>query len=159
MLLISRRNLFGMLGLAAVGRAASVTQLMQPAELAGRLGHSARPIFQIGFEALFHGAHIPGSVYAGPGTKPEVLLAAVAGLATSTFLIAREQGATAKALQAETGAKDDLRRDVYFHCITLAHQDLTADNLGGALKLLEGEGCPKDLRQWEWFYLMRLCRV
>ncbi len=88
-----------------------------------------------------------------------VAVAAVAGLATSTFLIAREQGATAKALQAETGAKDDLRRDVYFHCITLAHQDLTADNLGGALKLLEGEGCPKDLRQWEWFYLMRLCRV
>jgi WD40 repeat protein len=84
-------------------------------------------------------------------------VAAVAGLATSTLLIAREQGATAKALQAETQAKDDLRRDAYFHRITLAHQNLAADNLGRALKLLEE--CPEDLRQWEWFYLMRLCWV
>jgi len=76
-----------MLGLAAMGRAASVTQLMQPAELAARLGHSAPPIFQVGFEALFHGAHIPGSVYAGPGTKPEVLLAAVAGLAKDREIV------------------------------------------------------------------------
>jgi WD40 repeat protein/serine/threonine protein kinase len=84
-------------------------------------------------------------------------LAAVAGLATSTLL-------TARALQAETRAKDDLgqtieheRREAYFHRITLAHQDLSADNLGRALELLKG--CPEDLRQWEWFYLMRFCRV
>src|SRR5262249_50261781 len=29
--------------------------------------------------------------------------------------------------------------------------------LAGALKLLDD--CPKDLRDWEWHYLMRLCRV
>jgi eukaryotic-like serine/threonine-protein kinase len=86
-----------------------------------------------------------------------VAVGAMAGLATSTFLIAHEQRTTAKALQAETRAKDDLRHDAYFHRITLAQQDLAADNLGRALKLLEE--CPEDLRQWEWFYLMRLCRI
>jgi WD40 repeat protein/serine/threonine protein kinase len=85
------------------------------------------------------------------------VLLAVAVLATSTFLIAN-------ALQGETRAKDDLqealklaRRDGYFHRITLAHRDLSSDNLGRALKLLEE--CPEDLREWEWHYLMRLCKV
>jgi eukaryotic-like serine/threonine-protein kinase len=88
----------------------------------------------------------------------------VAGLATSTIMIAREQLVTANALhdktnalQAETRAKDDLRRDSYFHHISLAHRDLSADNLGRALKLLKD--CPEDLRHWEWHYLLRLCRV
>jgi WD40 repeat protein/serine/threonine protein kinase len=82
---------------------------------------------------------------------------ALAGLATSNFLIAREQKATANALRAETRAKDDLEKASYFHRITLAHRELSLDNLGSALKFL-GE-CPKDLRGWEWDYLMRLCRV
>src|SRR5262249_43021395 len=34
---------------------------------------------------------------------------------------------------------------------------LSADNLGRALELLED--CPEGLRQWEWYYLQRLCRV
>ena len=103
----------------------------------------------------------------GGGDRGGLALAvvvAVAGLATSTLRIAREQRATAKALRAETRAKDDLartvereRRDAYFHRIALAHRELSADNLGRALELL-GE-CPGDLRQWEWHYLMRLCRV
>ena len=82
----------------------------------------------------------------------------------STVLIAREQRATANALQAETLAKADLqetlgreRRDSYFHRITLAHRELSVDNLAGALKFLDE--CPEDLREWEWYYLMRLCRV
>ena len=92
------------------------------------------------------------------------ILIAVAGLAVSTVLIAREQRATENALQAETQAKADLqdtlereRRDSYFHRIALAHRELSVDNLDGALQLL-GE-CPEDLREWEWYYLMRLCRV
>jgi len=91
-------------------------------------------------------------------------LITLAGLAVSTVLITREQRTTASALQAETLAKGDLqdtlgreRRDSYFHRITLAHRELSADNLGRALQLL-GE-CPEDLRGWEWYYLMRLCRV
>jgi WD40 repeat protein/serine/threonine protein kinase len=82
---------------------------------------------------------------------------AVAGLATSNLLIGREQRATERALQAETRAKEELRRDANFHRITLAHLELSADNLGRALELLAE--CPEDLRGWEWHYLVRLCRV
>jgi len=70
------------------------------------------------------------------------VLLAVAGLATSTVLIAR-------ALERE-------RRDSYIHRIDMVHNALSADNLGRALKYLDE--CPEDLREWEWHYLMRLCR-
>src|SRR5262249_29634594 len=88
------------------------------------------------------------------------LLLTVAGLAVSTALIAREQQATQSALLAETQAKEELeqslareRRESYFQRITLAHRELSVDNLGRALKFL-GE-CPQDLRDWEWYYLQR----
>ncbi|SIO58316.1 WD40 repeat [Singulisphaera sp. GP187] len=81
---------------------------------------------------------------------------AVVGLATSTLWIAYEQRVTASALLAETRAKEDLRRDGYFHRIALAHRELAADDLLRASELL-GE-CPEDLRAWEWHYLKRLCR-
>jgi eukaryotic-like serine/threonine-protein kinase len=71
------------------------------------------------------------------------LLVAVATLAVSSVLVWQ--------------AKDDLRRDSYFHRIALAHRELSADNLGRALQLLDE--CPVDLREWEWYYLKRLCRV
>ena len=86
-----------------------------------------------------------------------VVVLAVIGLVTSTLLIAREQLATATALQAETHAREDLRRDFYFHRIALAHRELSVNNLKRALQLLDE--CPGDLREWEWHYLMRLCRV
>ena len=99
------------------------------------------------------------------------VLTAVAVLATSTVLIARQQGATQNALEAETRAKGGLQealereqealereqRDGYFHRIALAHRELSRDNLGRALEQLDK--CPAELRQWEWHYLNRLCRV
>jgi WD40 repeat protein len=85
------------------------------------------------------------------------VVVAVAVLATSTFLIARQQRVTASALQAEKGAKEDLRRDSSFHRIALAHRELSVNNLKRALQLLKE--CPEDLREWEWHYLARLCRV
>jgi WD40 repeat protein/serine/threonine protein kinase len=82
---------------------------------------------------------------------------AVAVLATSTVLIAG-------ALEAETQARNDLeqalqreRRDAYFHRISLAQSELSVNNLGRALQLLDD--CPEDLRNWEWHYLQRLCRT
>jgi WD40 repeat protein/serine/threonine protein kinase len=71
------------------------------------------------------------------------VVAAVVVLVTSLVLITGEQQAT--------------RREANLHRITLAHHELSADNLGRALKLLEE--CPEDLREWEWHYLMRLCKV
>src|SRR6185312_14583501 len=50
-----------------------------------------------------------------------VVVLAVAGLATSNFLITREQRETAKALHDANLAKDNLKHDTYFHRIALAH--------------------------------------
>src|SRR5688500_6665218 len=85
------------------------------------------------------------------------VLTAVAGLATSTVLVTRQQHGTASALASETLAKGDLERTANSHRITLAYRELSADNLGRTLQLLED--CPKELRDWEWYYLNRLSRV
>jgi WD40 repeat protein/serine/threonine protein kinase len=81
---------------------------------------------------------------------------AAAILVTSLVLIAGEQQARRTAQQAEARAEDDrkravavARRESYFHHITLAHRDLAVELLAA---------CPEDLREWEWHYLMRLCR-
>src|SRR5262249_52779448 len=71
------------------------------------------------------------------------VLMALATLTVSAFLIAR----------AEKRALERERREAYFQRITLAHHDLSAENLAAALRRLRD--CPKDLRDWEWHYLMR----
>jgi len=71
------------------------------------------------------------------------LLVAMATLAVSGVLVWR--------------ANQDLEHTLYLHRIALAHRELSVDNLHGALKFLEE--CPEHLREWEWHYLMRLCRV
>jgi WD40 repeat protein len=71
------------------------------------------------------------------------LLLTIAVLSASIVMIAQ-------ALERE-------RQISYFSRIEDAHHELSDDNLGGALQLL-GE-CPEDLRGWEWYYLMRRCRV
>src|SRR5262249_40578212 len=68
--------------------------------------------------------------------------------------IARQE---AQAKETEARAKEDLETALYFNRIALAHRELSADNLARAQKLLED--CPEGLRQWEWHYLQRLCRV
>jgi WD40 repeat protein len=99
------------------------------------------------------------------------VLLMIAGLATSVFSLARGQLATAKALAAETKAKGETERandikeqalkdatsEAYYQSITLAHHELSLDNLGRARPLLNH--CPVELRGWEWRYLQRLCLV
>ena len=92
------------------------------------------------------------------------MLLAVTVLAISTVIISREKGATESALLREKQATGELQnsldreqKDGYFHRIALIHRELTADNLGRALELLRE--CPEALRDWEWHYLRRLCRV
>ena len=65
---------------SASARADSVAAdtLIQPNELAGRVvGPAAhRPVLvHVGFDALYKGGHIPGSVYAGPTSEPEGIAA------------------------------------------------------------------------------------
>ena len=54
--------------------------LVKPAELASHLKDAL--VLQVGFNVLYRAAHIPGTDYAGPGSKPEgleLLKKAVAG--------------------------------------------------------------------------------
>src|SRR5262249_15634201 len=50
-----------------------------------------------------------------------------------------------------------LESNLYLSNIALAHRELSRDNLRRALERLDE--CPPQLRQWEWYYLKRLCRV
>jgi thiosulfate/3-mercaptopyruvate sulfurtransferase len=46
----------------------TASDVVQPEALAGRVGQPL--IVHVGFPVLYRGAHIKGSVYAGPGSKP-----------------------------------------------------------------------------------------
>ena len=93
--------LVGVLGLAhhvahAQGAQATASnpwtaaQVIQPSKLAAMLSNSkgAKPvILQVGFQVLYRSKHVPGSIYAGPASKPEglqTLQQAVHGLPKNT---------------------------------------------------------------------------
>ena len=104
-----------------------------------------------------------GPVAAGLALAALLVLGTV-GTSLGLAWALHEERAAAAAAAAEAQANDKLKEtldnehvDAYFRRIALAYRELSADNLGGALKLL-GD-CPEDLRGWEWRYLMRLCRV
>jgi eukaryotic-like serine/threonine-protein kinase len=79
-----------------------------------------------------------------------VVLAVSLTVAVSTVLIWRANRDLQHTLELQ-------QHDAYFHHIALAHRELSRDNLGRTLKQLDQ--CPEELRQWEWHYLNRLCRV
>jgi WD40 repeat protein len=79
---------------------------------------------------------------------------ALAALAAAVVVVAL--GATLAAFRFRAVSRE-LESNLYFSDITLAHRELSQDNLGRAQKLLDD--CPPGLRQWEWYYLTRLCRV
>jgi rhodanese-related sulfurtransferase len=64
--------MIGMAVLLAVGLAAEMA-LIQPGDLAAQLAtKGAHPaIFQVGPNVLYRGKHIPGSIYAGPASRPD----------------------------------------------------------------------------------------
>src|SRR5262249_14753123 len=62
-----------------------------------------------------------------------------------------------RAVDRERRAVERERREAYFQRITVAHRELSIDNLAATLQALQD--CPEDLRDWEWHYLMRLCKV
>lgn len=83
-------------------------------------------------------------------TASVFLLAVALTVAISTFFIWRANQNLLQTLERELV-------DSYFHRVALAHRELSRDNLGRALEQLEK--CPSKLRQWEWHYLYRLCKV
>ena len=70
---------------------------------------------------------------------------------------ARLRNAAEDLARVETRAKQELETSLYYHSIALAHRELSRDNLGRAVELLEA--CPQGLRHWEWYYLERLCHL
>jgi WD40 repeat protein/tRNA A-37 threonylcarbamoyl transferase component Bud32 len=104
-------------------------------------------------------------VVAGLAAGVAVLLVAVAASASVAAvqfgLAARREErlriASEELARTEATAKAELEAGLYFERIALAHRELSADNLGRALGLLDE--CPEGLRQWEWHYLKRLCRL
>lgn len=80
------------LGISLAGSARdpwTPANLLQPAEFASEIQQGKKmqgekmEILHVGFGVLFRSKHIPGSVYAGPGSKPEgiqKMLDAVKGL-------------------------------------------------------------------------------
>ena len=91
-----------------------------------------------------------------------VAAAAGAGAAAVQYRVAARRAerlriASEDLAKTETTAKAELEAGLYFERIALAHRELSADNLGQALELLDE--CPEGLRQWEWHYLKRLCRL
>ncbi|HXL16154.1 MAG TPA: serine/threonine-protein kinase, partial [Streptosporangiaceae bacterium] len=80
-----------------------------------------------------------------------MLLVAVGAVVASALWAAVQAKAR---LEVEAVAKKDLKLNLYFTHIALAERELSDNNPGRALELLEE--CPEDLREWEWDYLRRL---
>src|SRR5262249_27764218 len=88
-------------------------------------------------------------------------LVGVGALAASTVLV---WGANQDVRKANQDLKESVERErlaaererweAYFQRITVAHRELSTDNLAAALRALND--CPEDLRGWEWYYFMRL---
>ena len=88
------------------------------------------------------------------GAFAVVSVAGVGVLSVSRALIGRALKSETKAKEALAEALARERAEMYFQRITVAHRELSIDNLAAALRALED--CPQDLRGWEWHYLMRL---
>src|SRR5262249_47979084 len=80
-----------------------------------------------------------------------VALVALVGAATSLLYSGRLKGALDQAEQARRGEE----RANYFHRITLANQAWRDGNVRKVVQLLDA--CPGGHRNWEWYYLRRLC--
>jgi WD40 repeat protein/serine/threonine protein kinase len=71
---------------------------------------------------------------------------------------ARAAGARAEAeKQCTAEAREAGDRILYAAHVQLAHREWHDGQVGRALELLDGDGCPGRLRGWEWGYLHGLC--
>jgi WD40 repeat protein/tRNA A-37 threonylcarbamoyl transferase component Bud32 len=67
-------------------------------------------------------------------------------------------GREKEALGREKEALEGWRKSAYYNWLALAHNEYRANNLVRADEMLsDGKKCPEDLRNFEWYYLKRLC--
>src|SRR4030095_4069460 len=79
-------------------------------------------------------------------------LAALVGLGAvgvTHLPVGRANQGLKQSIDRERLATDRERREAYFQRITVAHRELSMDNLAAALRALHD--CPEDLRDWEWY--------
>jgi len=98
-----------------------------------------------------------------------VSLLALSLLVGSDLYIRRKSRETEAALKGETQAKNTLtsalereRQALYFHRIRLAQASLAVNNVRQAERNLEAslpKAGERDLRGWEWHYLLRQCHA
>jgi eukaryotic-like serine/threonine-protein kinase len=81
-----------------------------------------------------------------------------AEVAAKTIALGEKDDALTAARTEKANAEKALaqqRRTAYFQRVALAHRQLLANQVDEADELLDG--CPPDLRGWEWYYLKRQC--
>src|SRR5882757_2330656 len=76
---------------------------------------------------------------------------------TEVRLLAQRVHAEKKALEEAEQARLETERDIYYRNIAFAQSSWTANNIKQANEILDG--CPSRLRNWEWYYLKRLCHA
>jgi eukaryotic-like serine/threonine-protein kinase len=101
-----------------------------------------------------------------------LIVALVVGSATASFYAFRASQERDRALASAKEADDQrvlaaaraaeankraelLRRQDYVSRVNIAYHECLENNVSRALELLDG--CPQDLRGWEWFYTERQC--
>lgn len=68
------KKLLAVAAVVLVSALAAELSLVQPKDFAAELSRGAKPaIIHVGFNVLYRSHHVPGSLYAGPASKPEGL--------------------------------------------------------------------------------------
>ncbi len=103
-------------------------------------------------------------VYSAAASLFAVLAITIGALAISNLHIKEEQRQTKSALDRETQANEALKaalarekRTGYIRSISLAYREWLANRVPRVEEILDA--CPPELRNWEWHYLKRLCRI
>jgi thiosulfate/3-mercaptopyruvate sulfurtransferase len=73
-MMLPQQRLSGLILLALTLAMAADVPVIQPKDLVDRLAKSPQPaVIQVGPSFLYRSKHIPGAIYAGPGSRPEGL--------------------------------------------------------------------------------------
>jgi WD40 repeat protein/serine/threonine protein kinase len=96
-------------------------------------------------------------VWAGAAFLVTLVVLAIAGLLYNNVLVTSEKRETQKALDQRTRALEGERQARYFYGVALADREWALGNVNKAEQILDD--CPVEQRQWEWYYLSRLCHT
>jgi WD40 repeat protein/serine/threonine protein kinase len=84
-----------------------------------------------------------------------LMVSAVLGLTVGNFLLSRANRRTEDERNRVQETARSLERQLYIHRVNLAHRACLENDVSQADRLLSL--CPESARDWEWYYLARLC--